>query len=73
MTRARNDGSGFRSSLAAYAPMMREADPSNGRSAAAKIWHETGLAVFNPEHMSSWSDRKLVENMAEQMYGKRKG
>lgn len=67
------DGSGFRDSLATYAPQMREADPANGLRAAARAWHEMGLIVINPDHVSSWTDRKQAELLAERMYGKRKG
>lgn len=62
---------GFRSSLGAYAPNFREADPANGRSAGAKAWHELGLLVANPDHFS-WSGATQIKQLAEELYGKRK-
>lgn len=62
---------GYRSSLAPYAANFREADPSLGRSAGAKAWHELGLLVANPDHFS-WSGATQIKQLAEELYGKRK-
>ncbi len=60
-----------RSSLTSFAPLCREADPALGRSACAKVWHETGLFVANPAHFNFVGETQ-VRQLAEQLYGKRK-
>ena len=61
-----------RSSLERFAPLCREPDPSLAKAACAKVWHETGLIVINPEMLTSWTGRKQAELLAEKLYGKRK-
>lgn len=63
---------GFRSSIASVAPLCRESDPAIGRSACARIWHETGLLVANPDHFS-WSGQTRITQLGDELYGKRKG
>lgn len=46
--------------------------PSLAKAACARVWHETGLIVINPEMLTSWTDRKQAELLAEKLYGKRK-
>lgn len=65
--------SGFRSSLSSYAPSFRETDPSLGRAAGAKAWHELGLLVVNPDHVRDLGTALRVQAFAEELYGKRKG
>lgn len=70
MTRPR-DPNRSRSSLDMIAPLCRESDPSLGRSACARIWHETGLLVVNPKHFSWVGERKAME-LGRELYGERK-
>lgn len=72
MSRNNERPSGFRSPLAQYAAGMREADPANGRSAGARAWHELGILLANPAHFS-WSGETQIKQLAEELYGKRKG
>lgn len=65
-----SDARGFRSSIAAIAPLCRDSDPAIGRSACARIWHEAGLLVANPEHFS-WSGQTRIEQLGDELYGKR--
>lgn len=62
----------FRSSLGSIAPMLRQPDPANGRSAAARIWHELGIVVINPEHLNGWADAVEAKQLATRLYGERK-
>lgn len=69
---SRNDRpSGFRSPLAAYAPQMRESDPSLGREACRRAWQDLGLIVFNPDHFG-WASAARMKQLAEEHYGKRR-
>jgi hypothetical protein len=66
--------SGFeRTSLTAYAPQLREADPALGRAAGARAWHELELLVVNPAHVRDLGTALRVQKLAEELYGKRKG
>ena len=64
--------SGVRSSLAALAPLCREADDSLARAAAAKAWHEAGIVLINPDWLRSYLDQKQLELLAVKMFGERK-
>lgn len=72
MTSTPDQPGGYRSSLAAYAPNFREADPALGRAAGAKAWHELGLLVVNPDHVRDLGTALRVQAFAEELYGKRK-
>lgn len=61
-----------RSSLAGIAGSCREPDPRAARRAAREAWQEAGLILINPEWLSSWTDRKQAELLAEKLHGKRK-
>lgn len=63
---------GYRSPLAPYAANFREADPSLGRAAGAKAWHELKLLVVNPDHVRDLGTALRVIAFAEELYGKRK-
>lgn len=71
MSRNAERPSGLQSSLGAYAPSFREADPANGRSAGAFAWREMGLLVAKPEHFG-WVEETQIKQLAEQLYGKRR-
>ncbi len=71
MSRHREDGSGFRSPLAAFASSHHEKHPGHGREAARKIWLETGLLVANPEHYG-WATAARIKQLAEEIHGKRR-
>lgn len=71
MNRKAEEGQGFRSPLGAYAPQMREADPSQGREACRLAWQNHGLIVFNPAHFG-WASAARMKQMAEEHYGKRR-
>ena len=66
---------GYRSSLASYAPSMRDPDPAGARKRAAKAWHDDGTIILLPESISrlDWQDRELVRAVAAKIYGKREG
>lgn len=68
----RSDGSGYRSQLSELAPLLRQSDPSHGRAAAQVIWQQTGLIVINPQHVG-WVTGQQAIQLAEKIYGKRKG
>lgn len=69
---SRNDRpSGYRSPLAAYAPQMRESDPTLGRAACRDAWLNHGLIVFNPAHFG-WASAARMKQLAEEHYGKRR-
>lgn len=61
-----------RSSLSSVAGACREPDPRAARKAARDAWHDGGLILINPEWLSSWTDRKQAELLAEKLHGKRK-
>jgi hypothetical protein len=61
-----------RSSLAPFAKLSNEPDETLARAAAAKAWHETGIALFNPAWFFEWTDQKQVELLAIKLYGKRR-
>lgn len=61
-----------RSSLGRLAPLCRESDPSLGRDACRGVWHNTGLIVINPAHLG-WVDQTAAVQLAERLYGKRRG
>lgn len=70
---SRDKPSGFeRTSLTSWAPNFREADPSLGRAAGAKAWHEMRLLVVNPDHVRDLGTALRVERLAEELYGKRR-
>lgn len=62
-----------RSSLARYAPLMREADPNGAHRLAKRQFHETGAITFLPDQLARmpWQDRELVRQLAQRLYGKR--
>lgn len=70
MTRNTDQPQGFRSSLGAHAPAMREADPTLGREACRQAWLNHGLAVFNPKHFG-WLTESRITQLANELYGKR--
>lgn len=71
MSRNTDKPSGFRSPLGAYAPQMREADPTLGRQACKEVWHAHALAVFNPKHLTPIEEIR-VRQLADEIYGKRR-
>lgn len=71
MNRKPEEGQGFRSPLGAYAPQMRESDPSQGREACRLAWQNHGLAVFNPKHFG-WLTESRITQLANELYGKRR-
>jgi len=60
-----------RSTLAPYAPSMRDPDPAAARRAAREAWHATGLVLINPDWLPSWTDRKQLELLADKVHGPR--
>lgn len=64
--------SSYKSTFAPYAANFREADPSLGRAAGAKAWHELKLLVVNPDHVRDLGTALRVIAFAEELYGKRK-
>lgn len=60
-----------RSTLAPYAPAMRDPDPAAARRAAREAWHQTGLVLINPEWLHAWTDRKQLELLADKVHGTR--
>lgn len=62
-----------RTSLTAFAPMMRDEDPDGAHRFAAMAWHEMGMIVFRPESLKRMDimDRELVEAIAARLYGRR--
>lgn len=71
MSRNNDRPAGFRSSLGAHAPAMREADPTLGREACKQVWQAHGLIVFNPAHFG-WASAARMKQLAEEHYGKRR-
>lgn len=61
----------IKSTLAPYAPGMRDPDPRNARVEARKAWHRDGLILINPAWFNSWADRKQAEILAEKLFGRR--
>jgi hypothetical protein len=59
-------------SLARYAPLMRDPDQKGARTMAANAWQEHGVIVLFPDDIKSWSDRQFVVNVANKQYGNRK-
>lgn len=62
----------IRSSLASLSGACREPDPRAARKAARDAWQGAGLILINPEWLTSWTDRKQAELLAEKLHGKRK-
>jgi len=65
----------LRSSLAPFAPSMRDIQPDQGWDAARRAWHDEGLILLNPAELESrvgWVAARMARNLAEQAYGKRK-
>lgn len=62
----------IRSTLAPYAPSMREPDPAAARRLARQAFHETGFIVLDPAWIQSWGDRELVKAIAAKVHGKAK-
>lgn len=62
-----------RSSLARYAPLMREADPNGAHRIAKRTWHDQGAIVLLPDQIARlpWQDRELVQQLAKKLYGPR--
>ena len=62
-----------RTSLTAYAPAMREADPRGAHGLARREWHNTGAVVLLPDQIArlDWQDRELVRAVAAKIYGPR--
>jgi hypothetical protein len=60
-----------RSTLAQFAPLMNEADPTHARIAARQAWQNAGLILINPAWLTSWPDRKQAELLAEKLHGRR--
>jgi len=63
----------MRSTLAPYAPSMRDPDPAAARRAAREAWHREGIVLINPEWLPAWTDRKQLELLADKVHGARKG
>jgi predicted ABC-type transport system involved in lysophospholipase L1 biosynthesis ATPase subunit len=60
-----------RSSLAPFAPLHHEPDPSHAREAARRAFHASGLILINPEWLGEW-DRAQAQILAEKLFGKRR-
>lgn len=62
-----------RSSLARYAPLMREPDPNGAHRLAKRNWHDTGAIVLLPDQIArlAWQDRELLNGIAAKLYGPR--
>lgn len=62
-----------RSSLARFAPLMRDADPNGAHRIAKHQWHATGAIVLLPDQIAglAWQDRELVNALAKKLYGPR--
>ena len=62
----------LRSSLSPLAPLARDADPAKARAAAREAWLRHGLILINPDWLTSWTDRKQAELLAELLHGRRR-
>jgi hypothetical protein len=64
-----------RSSLARYAPLMRDADPNGAHRLAKRQYLQTGAVTFLPDQIAkmSWQDREFLNAIAARHYGKREG
>lgn len=65
---------GYRSPLGKFADQMRDPDPANGRAAAREMRERSGgkWVFFNTDHLS-WPEEARVNQLADEIYGKRKG
>lgn len=59
-----------RTSLTRYAPLMREASPEEAREAARNAFIATGgkTVCINKDWLTSWGDRKLLDQLAEKAF-----
>ena len=65
----------MRSSLAPHAASMREIQPDQAWSAAARAWHDQGLILLNPtevENRVGWVAARDARNLAEMCFGPRR-
>jgi hypothetical protein len=46
-----------RTSLTAYAPLMRDPDPDGAHKLAARKWHEDGTLIVRPASIAAWTGR----------------
>lgn len=63
---------GIRSSLASHVA-SGPTSPEDIRRKAAAAWHSDGIILINPDWLTSWTERKQAEILAEKLFGRRKG
>ena len=61
----------MRSSLAKYAPAMRDPDPRAQRDAAQALYDQFGIVVIFPNDVSRL-DAMWIEAIGKRLYGRRK-
>ncbi len=61
-----------RTSLTAFAPLMRDPDPAAISKIGALLWHQFGIVCVDPAKFKSWADQKQAELLGAQAYGERK-
>lgn len=60
-----------RSSLAQFAPLMRDVDEDAAKRIAAKVWHDLGMLIVQPDWVRGWAEQQEVVNIGNKMWGKR--